>query len=239
VPLINSYLLSSNHNEIIQNDLKNICITLLGVRGGVVGWWTALQAGRSWVLFPMVSLEFFIDIILLAALWSCEMSTRNISWEVKAAGAYGWQTYHLHVPTVMKSGNLNLLEASGPVQACNGIAFIHYTIKTVVKWIHLLLSVHQSRQNITLKRLSLHTEVFIISWWHSFQKGNEICPLMFVLYLRTYRSVMLFAEHNTYPRARVSYHYSEHYWGFDFTPVHEQWDDNNWPAYINKDTVVH
>jgi len=41
---------------------------------------------------------------------------------VKAAGAYGWQPYHLHVPTVLKSGSLNLLELSGPVQACNGIA---------------------------------------------------------------------------------------------------------------------
>jgi hypothetical protein len=29
-----------------------------------------------------------------------EMSTRNISWGVNAAGAYGWQPYHLHVPTV-------------------------------------------------------------------------------------------------------------------------------------------
>jgi hypothetical protein len=40
-----------------------------GVRGGAVGWGTALQVGRSWVRFPMVSLEFFIDIILPAALW--------------------------------------------------------------------------------------------------------------------------------------------------------------------------
>ena len=38
-----------------------------------------------------------------------EMSTRNISWGVMAAG-------------VLKFGNLNLLEPSGPVQACNGIA---------------------------------------------------------------------------------------------------------------------
>ena len=51
-----------------------------------------------------------------------EFSTRNISWWVKAAGAYGWQPYQLHAPIVLKSGNLNLLEPSGPVQACNGIA---------------------------------------------------------------------------------------------------------------------
>ena len=36
---------------------------------GAVGWGTELQVGRSWVRFPVVSLEFFIDIILLAALW--------------------------------------------------------------------------------------------------------------------------------------------------------------------------
>jgi len=51
-----------------------------------------------------------------------KMSTRNISWGVKAAGAYGWQPYHLHVSIVLKSGNLSLLEPSGPVQDCDGIA---------------------------------------------------------------------------------------------------------------------
>jgi hypothetical protein len=34
-----------------------------------IRWGTALQAGRSRVRFPMVSLEFFIDIILPVALW--------------------------------------------------------------------------------------------------------------------------------------------------------------------------
>ena len=73
--------------------------------------------------------EIFIDIILppsLIALGSTqrltEISTRNISWGVKAAGAQGWQPYHLHVLAVLKSGRLNLLEPSGPDQACNGIA---------------------------------------------------------------------------------------------------------------------
>jgi hypothetical protein len=40
-----------------------------GARGGAVGWGTALQAGRSRIRFPMLSLEFFIDIIVPAALW--------------------------------------------------------------------------------------------------------------------------------------------------------------------------
>jgi len=40
-----------------------------GTRGGAVGWGTALQARRSRVRFPTVSLEFFIDIILPVALW--------------------------------------------------------------------------------------------------------------------------------------------------------------------------
>jgi len=56
----------------IINDIKSIrdwynACMYPGVRGGAVG--TALQAGRSRVRFPMVSLEFFIDIILPAALW--------------------------------------------------------------------------------------------------------------------------------------------------------------------------
>ena len=41
-----------------------------------------------------------------------EMSTKNISWEVKAAGVYG-RPYHPRVPTVMKSESINLLEPQG------------------------------------------------------------------------------------------------------------------------------
>jgi hypothetical protein len=43
--------------------------TTTGVRGGTVGWGTALQAGRSRVRFPMELLEFFSDLIFSVALW--------------------------------------------------------------------------------------------------------------------------------------------------------------------------
>jgi hypothetical protein len=47
---------------------------------------------------------------------------------VKAAGAQGRQPCHLHVPIVLKSVSLNLLEPSGPVEACNGIALPFYPL---------------------------------------------------------------------------------------------------------------
>ena len=47
---------------------------------------------------------------------------------VKVASTYGWQPYHLHVPTVMKAGSLNLLEPSGTVQGCTTVHVLelHY-----------------------------------------------------------------------------------------------------------------
>jgi hypothetical protein len=97
------------------------CTKMWGVCGGSVSWGTALQVGRSRVRFPMVSLELSIDIILPAALWHLTgMSTRNTSWRVKAAGAYGWQPYPRN------SGSLKLLEPSGPVQ---GLLYLTLTLR--------------------------------------------------------------------------------------------------------------
>jgi hypothetical protein len=66
---------------------------MLGARTGAVDWGTALQTGRSRIRFPMVSLEFFIDIILPVALWPWGWSASNKNeyqeyfLGVKAAGA--------------------------------------------------------------------------------------------------------------------------------------------------------
>jgi len=52
-----------------------------------------------------------------------EMSNRNISCGVKAAGGYVWQPYHFQVPIVLKSGSFNFPETSGAVQAWTEFAF--------------------------------------------------------------------------------------------------------------------
>jgi len=53
---------------------------------------------------------------------------------VKAAVAWGWQPHHLHVPNVMKSGSLNLLEPSEPLQACYGTALPLHFYYTWTGW---------------------------------------------------------------------------------------------------------
>jgi hypothetical protein len=50
-----------------------------------------------------------------------EMSTRNISWG-QSGRCVGLTTLTLTCAIALKSGSLNLLEPTGPVQACNGIA---------------------------------------------------------------------------------------------------------------------
>ena len=44
-----------------------------------------------------------------------EMSTTDISWRVKAAGAYSWQSFHLHIPTAYKFWEREL---PGALRAC-------------------------------------------------------------------------------------------------------------------------
>jgi len=104
-----------------------------GARGGAVGWGTALQAGMPRVRFLIVSLEFSINIILPAAIWP-SASNRNEYQEYflggKGSRCVGLTTFppsyadclEIWVPH-------NLLEPSGPVQACNGIALSRHTVK--------------------------------------------------------------------------------------------------------------
>ena len=107
----------------------NVSRCVCGARGLAVGWGTALQAGRSVMRIPFVSLEFLIDIILPTALWPWVRLNLKQKWVqeyflgVKAAVALGWQLYYLHVPIVLKSGSFKPLEPTEPLQACTGITF--------------------------------------------------------------------------------------------------------------------
>ena len=100
--------------------------------------WLRLQAGRSWVRFPMVSLEFFVDIFLLAVLWPrgltqplTEMSTRNISWGCKGSRCVGkttWLPYCANCLEILES------QPPGSLRACKGFTFyqqmLHYIQKS-------------------------------------------------------------------------------------------------------------
>ena len=70
----------------------------------------------------------------IVALWSTQSLNRTEYHEyflvggegewLKAGDTQGWQTYHLRVPIVIKSGSVTLLETSGSVQTCTGIALL-------------------------------------------------------------------------------------------------------------------
>ena len=51
-----------------------------------------------------------------------ELSTRNISWGAKGGRCVGLTTLPPSCADCLEIWGLNLLEPSGPVQACNGIA---------------------------------------------------------------------------------------------------------------------
>ena len=103
-----------------------------------VKWW------RSWFRYcptirkvagsiPDYVIVYFTDIRVILLTTLCagidSASNRKEYLEyflvLKAAGAYGRQPYHLYVPTVLKSGSLNLLEPSVPVQACTVIVYLY------------------------------------------------------------------------------------------------------------------
>jgi hypothetical protein len=75
-PVLHHLTLSWPAGLVCPNDHKRV---KLGARDGVIGWGTALQAGRSRVRLPMGPLEFFIDPILRNAVDSaCRGSNRCV-----------------------------------------------------------------------------------------------------------------------------------------------------------------
>jgi hypothetical protein len=96
--------------------------------GGKVGWGTALQTGRSRIRFQMVSLEFYIDIILPAALWPWGWLSLYQKWvpeiisEGKEGRCLGLTTLPPSCPDLLEIWEHQIPGTPGSVQASNGIA---------------------------------------------------------------------------------------------------------------------
>ena len=76
-----------------------------------------LQTGESRVPFPMVLVEFFIDIIVPAALRPSSRFSLWQKWGIRRPiGRADDRT------TFLKSGRISLLEPSGSAQVCSGLA---------------------------------------------------------------------------------------------------------------------
>jgi len=80
----------------------------------------------------IVSLEFFVDLSFRPH-YGPELDSASKGNEyqeyflgIEAAGAYGRETYNIHVQIVWKSGNFILLETSGFVQALWGLIYLYF-----------------------------------------------------------------------------------------------------------------
>jgi hypothetical protein len=95
------------------------------------GWGTALQTGRSLDQFPIVSLEFFIDIILSAALWPWGRLNLQQKWLPKIfPGGKGGRFVGLTTLPPSCADYLKIWEPqpTGTLKACNRIACLPASI---------------------------------------------------------------------------------------------------------------
>ena len=119
--------------------------------------WAELQTGRSLVRSQLVSLELFTDIKSFRSHYGPEVdsaSNRNEYQEYFLGGKSGRCVRLINLPlscaVVMKSGNLNFLEPSGPLQACNGTA-LPLPVSACYHSVQNLLSSSLFSSNIKIK----------------------------------------------------------------------------------------
>ena len=153
-----------------------------------------------------------------------EMSSRNISWGVKAICVLGWHPYQIHVRTVLKSGSLKIQAPSGHVQNCNGTA------------LHMTCYLHRGRRRchvnggyagprglILLTTLAVHCGQFRLM--STYQKPfviREICHCEHVMWREWLRLVR--EEYRSYDELEVPLLERE-------TDRVSLWDFFLWPQY--------
>jgi len=135
-----------------------------------VGWGTALQAGRTRVRFPMVSLTFSL---LERTKPRTEMSKREISW-VKDGGCIWLTILSPWYALVLNPGNLYFLEPSESEQACAGIAF--YLIKSRGTSVNKLV-VWTGCESMTI---SQHSSMLVIMYLRLWQGDSELNSKRFI-----------------------------------------------------------
>ena len=112
-----------------------------------------------------------------------EMSTWNISLGVTAAGSYGWQPYHLHVPYALKSEGLNLLELSGPVQHLYRDRFTSTftvrSLKELTSWFSLSNSPHSADSRCFIRGDSVNETLWDVLSRSVLKLPNSIFPPSF------------------------------------------------------------
>jgi hypothetical protein len=103
---------------------------LPGVRGGALGWGTVLNAGRSRVRFGIFHRTQSYRPQYGPAFETVPNGNKYQEYFLGDEGGrcLGLKIYHLHVPTVLKSGSLKLLKTAESVQVCPGIVLLVYFI---------------------------------------------------------------------------------------------------------------
>ena len=124
-----------------------------------------LQIGRSLVRFQLVSLELFIDIKSFRSHYGpgVDLASNINGYQEHFLGGKGGRCARItNLPpscaVVMKSGNLNFVEPSGPRQACNGIALpLPFVVVSVFR--------------VLPNNSYFNGNQFLISFWHNMILG--------------------------------------------------------------------